>query len=93
MWDPNSADKNFSLTVQFNKSISAKSYTTARDNVLLVRGVKMVSENKKARTMTTNYSRTLDDQIKAISGVESTSKTRISGFGQHGGCFGPRRGR
>lgn len=90
MWDPNSADHNFKLTIQFNKQVSADGYARVRDQVLLTAGVKMIGEDAGARTMDVNYTRELDGKIKAIAGVEDTSKVRISGFGNSGGCFGPR---
>lgn len=91
MWDPNSADHNFKLTVHFNKQVSADGYARARDNVLLTKGVKMTGEDAAARTMDIAYNRDLAATVANVAGVEKTEKVRISGFGQSGGCFGPRR--
>ncbi len=91
MWNPNSADTNFKLTIQFNKQVSAKVYRQARDTVLLTQGVKVRSEDAKARTMDIDYRRYIEDTLKTIAGVQSTKKIRIAGTdGPSGGCFGPR---
>lgn len=91
MWNPNSADHNFKLTVHFNKKVSAAGYAQARDNVLLTRGVKMTGEDADDRTMDVAYNSAIASAIAAIPGVEKTEKIRISGFGNNGGCFGPGR--
>lgn len=90
MWDPNSADKHFNLSIQFNKQVSADGYARVRDQVILTQGVKIVSEDTAARTMNIEYNDDVAGKLRAIAGVESASKVRISGFGNSGGCFGPR---
>jgi hypothetical protein len=84
LWNPNSRSNSPHLTIQFNKQVSAGAYAKARDEVLMMKGVKVDSEDKKARTMViTGGSK---DAIEEVSGVESCTRGKPGqsyGGGKH----------
>lgn len=81
LWTP---PKNVSLTVQFNTNVSNAAYTTARDNVLLTRGVTLVSEDDKKRAMKLEVNNSqLQSTLEQVPGVESVTREAQPFTGKH----------
>ncbi len=84
LWNPDAEKRKNSLTVQFNTEVSAKAYSNARDEVLLMKGVTKTGENQKARTMTVDVKDTgLQSKIEDVAGVESVRRTSPPGGYSH----------
>jgi hypothetical protein len=77
MWNPHSESNRVAdLKIQFNTAVSADGYARVRDNVLLTRGVSVVSEDSASRTMVIKpVSNDVKTTLLNIPGVESIEKT------------------
>ncbi|MEZ0261525.1 MAG: hypothetical protein ACAH80_10980 [Alphaproteobacteria bacterium] len=74
---------NPTLTIEFNTRVSASAYSRARDEVLMTKGAKFLSEDETARTMkveATNSS--VKNTIEEISGVEKVTSEQkpVTGY-------------
>lgn len=68
---------NPTLTIEFNTRVSADAYARARDNVLLTKGAKFLSEDEAKRTMKVEAaSSSVKSQIEQIPGVEQVTEQR-----------------
>lgn len=77
---------NPTLTIEFNTRVSAAAYDRARDEVLLTRGVKFLSEDEASRTVKVEIPASSNAQstIENIPGVEKVTFTqKPSGGYQH----------
>ena len=74
---PGGFNNKTSLTIQFNRQVSAKAYANARDDVLLMRGVSLVSEDETKRTMKVEIKNSaLQSKIEDVAGVEKVEAIR-----------------
>lgn len=68
---------NPTLTIEFNTRVSADAYARARDNVLLTKDAKFLSEDEANRTMKVEAaSGSVKSQIEQIPGVEQVTEQR-----------------
>lgn len=71
---------NPTLTIEFNTRVSEAAYGRARDEVLLTRGVKFLSEDEEARTMKVEAAASnAQATIENIPGVEKVTRQQQSG--------------
>lgn len=73
---------NPTLTVEFNTRVSADAYARARDNVLMTKGAKFLSEDEGARTMKVEATNgNVKSLIEDIPGVEKVTSQQASSGG------------